>query len=385
MDIKINSLCPHELVSEDNGGGVKFNNGLDLQGLYLYEKYYPYKQEAEFNAEIAAGKPANMPQDEWNTIVADIQSELNWMKTTPVGIVFKSAAVTQGAIYEIWPEVYAELYAELEKEATKNPSIDPGKMALSMASNEIYTAPMKRDYIDPTTKSPLSGDLSYYAGGYVQDVSYYSYSPIYIREYFSNKSTISQSSYNGKKISENGINEDLLGNKLKDINADDAFPGGYPTTDKYLLCVKGNYSESGEDCWDIGGMNMTTNKNGGLCRIYSKYRTGFNWLANVLGGSEEAGSEETGSNPLAKYSNDIYFAKMVFCFKQMLDDSYDYTRAHTDLLSPRSDIEYARQYILGTPEALKKAVTDGDAVFVYRDDLLNFTNFVQKKLGVTVE
>lgn len=56
MEIKINSLCPHELVSEDNGGGVKFNNGLDLQGLYLYEKYYPHKQEAKFNALIAAGE-----------------------------------------------------------------------------------------------------------------------------------------------------------------------------------------------------------------------------------------------------------------------------------------------------------------------------------------
>ena len=52
--------------------------------------------------------------------------------------------------------------------------------------------------------------------------------------------------------------------------------------------------------------------------------------------------------------------------------------------------DYIDEYIgyqcgLGTPEALNTAVTDGDAVFVYRDDLLNFTKFVQEKLGVTVE
>ena len=98
---------------------------------------------------------------------------------------------------------------------------------------------------------------------------------------------------------------------------------------------------------------------------------GVNWLVEAL-----------------MNENDMYFAKMVFCFKQMVDDNnYDYTRDHTDLLSTCSHIDEDNgyQYGLGTPEALKKAVTDGDAVFVYRDDLLNFTNFVQKKLGVTVE
>ena len=351
MEIKINSLCPHELVSEDNSGGVKFNNGLDLQGLYLYEKYYPYKQEAEFNARIAAGKPDNVSQDNWDNDVANIQSELNWMKTSPVGIVFKNAAVTQGAISRI--------------EHANN------------GNNEIYIykSPEERNYKDPTTESPIPGDLSYYADGHIQDVSYYSYSPIFVLEYFSDKSTISQSSYNGKKISENYINDkDLLNNlpniKLKDINATDARPGGGPITDKYLLCVKSNYSTPRGDFWDIGGKNMTTNKNGGLCRIYSMYGTGgVNWLVEALM------EEKT-----------MYFAKMVFCFKQMVDDNnYDYTRGHTDLLSTCSLIEGNYQYGLGTPEALKNAVNNGDAVFVYRDDLLNFTNFVQKKLGVTVE
>ena len=67
--------------------------------------------------------------------------------------------------------------------------------------------------------------------------------------------------------------------------------------------------------------------------------------------------------------------------------NYYFTRNHTDLLSTCSYIdEYSGyQYGLGTPEALKKAVTDGDAVFVYRDDLLNFTKFVQEKLKVAVE
>ena len=350
MEIKINSLCPHELVSEDNGGGVKFNNGLDLQGLYLYEKYYPYKQEAKFNARIAAGKPNNVSQDDWDAGVADMQSELNWMKTNPVGIVFKNAAVTQGVISEIWPGVSGN---------------DESK------SNKIYTSPTEENYIDPTTGSTIPGDLSWYANGHIQDVSYYSYSPIYIREYFSNKSTILKSSYNGKKISVNGITEDLLKSKLEDINEADALWGDYPITDKYLLCVKGNYQSGGRDFWDIGGKNMTTNKKGGLCQIYSKYRTGANWLVRKL-----------------ESENDIYFAKMVFCFKQMVDDNnYDYTRNHTDLLSTCSHIdEYDHtQYGLGTPEALEKAVTDGDAVFVYRDDLLNFTKFVQEKLGVTVE
>lgn len=353
MEIKINSLCPHELVSEDNGGGVKFNNGLDLQGLYLYEKYYPHKQEAKFNAAIAAGKPDNVSQDNWDADVADMQSELNWMKTNPVGIVFKNAAVTQGVISEIWPDKY-----------TNDTSCIFNK----------YTSPTTKNYKDPTNENPLPGDLSYYADGHIQDVSYYSYSPIFVCEYFSNKSTISKSSYNGKKISGNGINEALFNLKLKDINATDAIPGGDPLTDKYLLCVKGNYSTPRGDFWDIGGKNMTTNKNGGLCRIYSMYGTGgVNWLVrNLMSQLEENGS--------------IYFAKMVFCFKQMVDDNnYDYTRNHTDLLSTCPNIdEYDPQYSLGTEDALKKAVTDGDAVFVYRDDLLNFTNFVQKKLGVTV-
>lgn len=348
MEIKINSLCPHELVSEDNGGGVKFNNGLDLQGLYLYEKYYPYKQEAKINAAIAKGKPDGVSQDDWDTDVADMQSELNWMKTAPVGIVFKNAAVTQGAISEIWPG---------EK---------------SSGQNEIYTLPTKENYIDPTTGSAIPGDLSYYADGHIQDVSYYSYSPIYVFEYFPDNSTISTSSYNGKKISENGIDdENLLNIKLEGINADDIAPDDDPLTDKYLLCVKGNYRLDGRNFWDIGGTQMTTNKNGGLCRIYSEYGTGFNWLVAEL--ALEANT---------------YFAKMVFCFKQMVDDNnYDYTRTHTDLLSTCSRIDKYdhTQYGLGTPEALKKAVTDGDAVFVYRDDLLNFTNFVQEKLGVTVE
>ena len=349
MEIKINSLCPHELVSEDNGGGVKFNNGLDLQGLYLYEKYYPYKQEAEFNAEIAAGKPDYMSQDSWDTIVANRQSELNWMKTTPVGIVFKNAAVTQGAISEIWPGEHA-----------------------NDGSNKIYTSPTTENYIDPNTSTPLSGDLSYYADGHIQDVSYYSYSPIFVWVYFSDNSTISTSSYNGKKIfNKKDINEeDFLKIKLKDINATDAIPGGDPLTDKYLLCVKGNYRLDGRNFWDIGGKNMTTNKNGGLCRIYSKYGTGsVNWLVEDL-----------------MYENDMYFAKMVFCFKQMINEyNYDYTRGHTDLLSTCSHADGGYEYGLGTPEALKKAVTNGDAVFVYRDDLLNFTKFVQEKLGVTVE
>lgn len=347
MEIKINSLCPHELVSEDNGGGVKFNNGLDLQGLYLYEKYYPYKQEAEFNAEIAAGKPDSMSQDSWDTIVANRQSELNWMKTTPVGIVFKNAAVTQGAISEIWPGEHE----------------DDGR-------NEIYTSPTKETYIDPNTSTPLSGDLSYYADGHPQDVSYYSYSPIYVCEYFPDNSTISESSYNGKKIFTGGIfkNENLLNLKLKDINASDNVSDGDPLTDKYLLCVKGNYRSDGRDFWDIGGKNMTTNKNGGLCRIYSRYVTGSHWLAYELALEEN-----------------IYFAKMVFCFKQMMG-GYRYNYFHTDLLSTCSDIDdYDQtQWGLGTPEALKKAVNDGDAVFVYRDDLLNFTKFVKEKLGVDV-
>ena len=353
MEIKINSLCPHELVSEDNSGGVKFNNGLDLQGLYLYEKYYPYKQEAEFNARIAAGKPDNVSQDNWDNDVANIQSELNWMKTSPVGIVFKNAAVTQGVISEIWPDKY-----------TNDTSYKFNK----------YTSPTNENYKDPTNETRLNGDLSYYADGHIQDVSYYSYSPIFVLEYFSDKSTISQSSYNGKKISENYINDkDLLNNlpniKLKDINATDARPGGGPLTDKYLLCVKGNYRTPRGDFWDIGGKNMTTNKNGGLCRIYSKYGTGgVNWLVRALM------EEKT-----------MYFAKMVFCFKQMVDDNnYDYTRGHTDLLSTCSLIEGNYQYGLGTPKALKKAVNDGDAVFVYRDDLLNFSKFVKEKLGVDV-
>ena len=349
MEIKINSLCPHELVSEDNGGGVKFNNGLDLQGLYLYEKYYPHKLEAKFNARIAAGKPNNVSQDNWDNDVADMQSELNWMKTAPVGIVFKNAAVTQGAISEIWPGVSGN---------------DESK------SNKIYTSPTEENYIDPTTGSTIPGDLSWYANGHIQDVSYYSYSPIYIREYFSDNSTISKSSYNGKKISVNGITEDLLKSKLEDINAADALWGDYPITDKYLLCIEGNYRLDGRDFWDIGGKEMTTNKNGGLCPIYSKYGTGgVNWLVQDL-----------------MSENDVYFAKMVFCFKQMVDNTYDYTRNHTDLLSTCSNIEeYDPQYSLGTVNALNNAVNNGDAVFVYRDDLLNFTNFVQKKLGVTVE
>ena len=348
MEIKINSLCPHELVSEDNGGGVKFNNGLDLQGLYLYEKYYPHKQEAKFNKAIAAGKPDNVSQDNWNNDVANMQSELNWMKTTPVGIVFKNAAVTQGAISEIWPGEHE----------------DDGR-------NEIYTSPTNENYIDPTTGSATPGDLSYYADGHIQDVSYYSYSPIFAWLYFPDNSTISKSSYNGKKIfNKKDINEeDFLKIKLKDINAADAHRGGDPLTDKYLLCVKGNYRSDGRDFWDIGGKNMTTNKNGGLCRIYSMYGTGgVNWLVEAL-----------------MNENDMYFAKMVFCFKQMVNDyNYDYTRGHTDLLSTCSDIDGDYQYGLGTPEALKKAVNDGDAVFVYRDDLLNFTKFVKEKLGVDV-
>lgn len=357
MEIKINSLCPHELVSEDNGGGVKFNNGLDLQGLYLYEKYYPHKQEAKFNAAIAAGKPDNVSQDNWDTDVANMQSELNWMKTAPVGIVFKNAAVTQGVISEIWPDKY-----------TNDTTCIFNK----------YTSPTNENYKDPTTEGRISGDLSYYADGHIQDVSYYSYSPIYVFEYFSDNSTISTSSYNGKKIfnkNDIDVNPDLLNDllkfKLKDINAADAIPGGDPLTDKYLLCVKGNYSTPRGDFWDIGGKNMATNKNGGLCRIYSRYGTGgVNWLVEALMGK-----------------NDLYFAKMVFCFKQMVDDNnYDYTRDHTDLLSTCSHIDDSQyQYGLGTPEALKNAVNNGDAVFVYRDDLLNFTNFVQKKLGVTVE
>lgn len=351
MEIKINSLCPHELVSGDNGGGVKFNNGLDLQGLYLYEKYYPHKQEAEFNALIAAGKPDNVPQDNWDTDVASWKEELKWMKESPVGIVFKNAAVTQGAISEIWPDKY-----------TNDTSYKFNK----------YTSPTNENYKDPATESRISGDLSYYADGHIQDVSYYSYSPIFVWLYFPDNSTISTSSYNGKKIfNKKDINEeDLLKIKLKDINAADAISGGDPLTDKYLLCVKGNYSTPRGDFWDIGGKNMTTNKNGGLCRIYSMYGTGgVNWLVEAL-----------------MNENDMYFAKMVFCFKQMLDDnSYDYTRAHTDLLSTCSHVDGGYEYGLGTPEALKKAVTDGDAVFVYRDDLLNFTKFVQEKLGVTVE
>lgn len=179
MEIKINSLCPHELVSGDNGGGVKFNNGLDLQGLYLYEKYYPYKQEAEYNAEIAAGKQDDMSQDSWDTIVANRQSELNWMKTTPVGIVFKNAAVTQGVISEIWPDKY-----------TNDTSYKFNK----------YTSPTNENYKDPATESRIGGDLSYYADGHIQDVSYYSYSPIFVWEYFPDNSTISTSSYNGKRF-----------------------------------------------------------------------------------------------------------------------------------------------------------------------------------------
>lgn len=353
MEIKINSLCPHELVSEDNGGGVKFNNGLDLQGLYLYEKYYPHKQEAEFNALIAAGKPDNVPQDNWDNDVASWKEELKWMKESPVGIVFKNAAVTQGVISEIWPDKY-----------TNDTSYKFNK----------YTSPTNENYKDPATESRISGDLSYYADGHIQDVSYYSYSPIFVHEYFPDNSTISKSSYNGKKIFEivdSSSAEALFNLKLKDINATDAHRGGDPLTDKYLLYVKGNYSTPRGDFWDIGGKHMTTNKNGGLCRIYSMYGTGgVNWLVKALM------EEKT-----------IYFAKMVFCFKQMLDDnSYDYTRAHTDLLSTCPNIdEYDPLYSLGTEDALRKAVTDGDAVFVYRDDLLNFSKFVQEKLGVTVE
>ena len=353
MEIKINSLCPHELVSEDNGGGVKFNNGLDLQGLYLYEKYYPHKQEAKFNEAIAKGKPDSVSQDNWDADVASWKRELKWMKESPVGIVFKNAAVTQGVISEIWPDKYAN---------------DTSSYIFNK-----YTSPANENYKDPANENPLSGDLSYYAGGHIQDVSYYSYSPIYIREYFSDNSTISKSSYNGKKIfNKKDINEeDLLKIKLKDINASDIAPDDDPLTDKYLLCVKGNYRLDGSDFWDIGGKNMTTNKKGGLCRIYSKYGTGFNWLVEEL-----------------RHEANTYFAKMVFCFKQMVDDNnYDYTRNHTDLLSTCSYIDKYdnTQYGLGTPEALKKAVTDGDAVFVYRDDLLNFTKFVQEKLNVTVE
>lgn len=326
--------------------------------MYLYEKYYPHKQEAKFNAAIAAGKPDNVSQDNWDADVADMQSELNWMKTNPVGIVFKNAAVTQGVISEIWPDKYTN---------------DPTTYIFNK-----YTSPTNENYKDPANESGISGDLSYYADGHIQDVSYYSYSPIFVFEYFSNKSTISTSSYNGKKIfNKQDIKDnpdllnDFLESKLKDINAADAIPGGDPLTDKYLLCVKGNYSTPRGDFWDIGGKNMTTNKNGGLCRIYSRYGTGgVNWLVGAL-----------------MNENDMYFAKMVFCFKQMVDDNnYDYTRDHTDLLSTCSHVDGGyEEYDLGTPEALKNAVNNGDAVFVYRDDLLNFTNFVQKKLGVTVE
>ena len=91
---------------------------------------------------------------------------------------------------------------------------------------------------------------------------------------------------------------------MKDINAADIASDDDPLTDKYLLCVKGNYRSDGEDFWDIGGKHMTTNKKGGLCQIYSKYGTGFHWLVEAL-----------------MNENDMYFAKMVFCFKQMVDDS----------------------------------------------------------------
>lgn len=297
---------------------------------------------------LPRGKPDNVSQDNWDNDVRDWQSELNWMKTNPVGIVFKNAAVTQGVISEIWPDKY-----------TNDPT----------CKNNKYTSPTNENYKDPANENRLPGDLSYYANGHIQDVSYYSYSPIFVWEYFPDNSTISKSSYNGKKISDNGINEALFNLKLKDINATDARPGGGPITDKYLLCVKGNYSTPRGDFWDIGGKNMTTNKNGGLCRIYSKYGSGgVNWLVEEL-----------------MNEGNIYFAKMVFCFKQMVDDNnYDYTRGHTDLLSTCSDIVSDYQYGLGTVNALNNAVNNGDAVFVYRDDLLNFTNFVQKKLGVEV-
>ena len=87
------------------------------------------------------------------------------------------------------------------------------------------------------------------------------------------------------------------------------------------------------------------------------------------------------------YNKIIKGKEDVLSFIKLFDDyNYDYTRGHTDLLSTCSYIdEYDHtQYGLGTPEALKQAVTDGDAVFVYRDDLLNFSKFVKEKLNVDV-
>lgn len=344
MDIKINSLCPHELVS-DNGGGVKFNNGLDLQGLYLYEKYYPYKQEEEYKAAVDAGEDTDGSK----------AAALEKWKTSPVGIVFKNAAVTQGVMKEIWPIDTSPAPVYYDRDGFP-------------INNAKYNAPELKTYMNPETKTQEEESISYYAHRYPQNMSY---SPIYVKAYFPNSFFLLNSIHNGQQIiippdvpSIDFLNEF----KLKDINARDVAKSphpnyDYPLTDKYLLYIDGTYTtDTNDQFWDMGGKHMTTNKQGGLCKIYSGYDTGVPTYINKL-------SEE----------NNIYFAKMIFCFTQMM-----YNGSMYDLLSTCSQIYNESEHGMGTKEALEKAVTDGDAVFVYRDDLLNFTKFVQEKLGVTV-
>lgn len=350
MDIKINSLCPHELVS-DNGGGVKFNNGLDLQGLYLYEKYYPYKQEEEYKAAVDAGEDTDGSK----------AAALEKWKTSPVGIVFKSAAVTQGVMKEIWPGTSSASSVYYDRDGFP-------------INNAKYNEPEQSKYLDPNVpddKIQIEELKSYYAQRYPQNMSY---SPIYVQSYLSNSSSISKELYNGAFIistDDQNTPEELIYNKskLKDINARDVAKSphpnyDYPLTDKYLLYIDCTYTtDTNDKFWDIGGKHMTTNKQGGLCKIYSGYDTGVPEYIDKLE-----------SDP------HHFFAKMIFCFKQMM-----YNGSMYDLLSTCSQAHYDEsEHGMGTKEALEKAVTDGDAVFVYRDDLLNFTKFVQEKLGVTV-
>lgn len=352
MDIKINSLCPHELVS-DNGGGVKFNNGLDLQGLYLYEKYYPYKQEEEYKAAVDAGEDTDGSK----------AAALEKWKTSPVGIVFKSAAVTQGVMKEIWPGTSSASSVYYDRDGFP-------------INNAKYNEPEQSKYLDPIVpddKIQIEGLKSYYAQRYPQNMSY---SPIYVQSYLSNSSIISKELYNGSFIistDNQHTPEELIHiyneSKLKDINARDVAKSphpnyDYPLTDKYLLYIDCTYTtDTNDQFWDIGGKHMTTNKQGGLCKIYSGYDTSVPEYIDKLE-----------SDPRH------FFAKMIFCFKQMM-----YNGSMYDLLSTCSQAHYdGSEHGMGTKEALEKAVTDGDAVFVYRDDLLNFTKFVQEKLGVTV-
>lgn len=357
MDIKINSLCPHELVS-DNGGGVKFNNGLDLQGLYLYEKYYPYKQEEEYKAAVDAGKDTDGSK----------AAALEKWKTTPVGIVFKSAAVTQGAMKEIWPGI-----SNTDTSPASSVYYDGYRFPIY---NAKYDAPGLSKYLYPNPKYPddkiQREDLkSYYAQRYPQNMSY---SPIYVQSYLSNSSIVSKELYNGAFIISTADQDTPEGamyndSKLKDINARDVtktpHPNyDYPLTDKYLLYIDCTYTtDTNDQFWDVGGKHMTTNKQGGLCKIYSGYDTGVPEYINKLE-----------SDP--RY----FFAKMIFCFKQMM-----YNGSMCDLLSTCSQT-YAdgSEHGMGTKEALETAVNEGHAVFVYRDDLLNFTKFVQEKLKVAV-